>query len=121
MWPPGITSGCVTSVEMTFDRSCVIRPHRPGFGAGSTEHNHRWRVTGFMDCYVYCLCAHPAPEIQGTFGIQDSRIHCIEYDGLIAVTADSSGCPDPSVANLIAHNRVVNSVLRFTTPVPCKF
>src|SRR5262249_15605844 len=27
----------------------------------------------------------------------------------------------PSVSNLIAHNRVVNSVLKVTTPVPCRF
>src|SRR5262245_21046885 len=89
--------------------------------SGRSERNHGWQTFEIMDCYIYCLCAAPAPEISGTFGIQDSQIRCIEYDGVIAVTADSSGRPDPSVPNLIAHNPLVESVLTATPPVPSRF
>jgi len=74
-----------------------------------------------MDCYVYCFCADPAPDIQGTSGIQGSRIQCIQCDGIVAITTESAGCPDPTARNIIAHNRVVNSILKVGTPVPCRF
>jgi hypothetical protein len=73
------------------------------------------------DCYVYCFCSVPAPGVRGIIGIRDSQVNAVEHDGVIAITADCSRRPDPSVPNLIAHNRVVSSVLEATTPIPCRF
>jgi len=54
-------------------------------------------------------------------GDEDSCIQFIDFKGIVAVAAESANRPEPSVSNVIAHNRVINSVLRSTTPVPCRF
>jgi hypothetical protein len=74
-----------------------------------------------MNLYVYCFCSAPAPEVLDTIGILDSEVIAIEYDNVIAIAADCSRLPDASVPNLVAHNRVIRSVLKATTPVPCRF
>src|SRR5262245_38063809 len=71
--------------------------------------------------YIYCFCEPPAPEIRRTVGIQDSEIHLIERSGIVVIAGDAAKCPDPSAENVVAHNRVVDSVLRVTTPIPCRF
>src|SRR5262249_53256755 len=106
-------------VERIFDRfRCPPAGRTKQCGSGSSR---RPRLNKIMDCYVYCFCADPAPDIQGTSGIQGSRIQCIQCDGIVAITTESAGCPDPTARNIIAHNRVVNSILKVGTPVPCRF
>jgi hypothetical protein len=74
-----------------------------------------------MPCYIYCFCAVPSPEMLPVVGIAGLQIQVIECDGISVVAADCSECPGPSAQNVVAHNRVVNAILRFTTPVPCRF
>jgi hypothetical protein len=74
-----------------------------------------------MNLYIYCFCSAPAPEVRDTIGVLDSQVNVIEYDGIVAIATDCSRLPDPSVPNLIAHNRVISSVLKATTPAPCRF
>jgi hypothetical protein len=74
-----------------------------------------------MSCYIYCFCERPAPEIQQDSGVDGSPIRAVDREGIVAVIADSCGSPARSVENVIAHNRVVNSLLQFTTPIPCRF
>ena len=74
-----------------------------------------------MDSYVYCFCAISLAEIQRAGGIENSRVRLIEHNGIIAVTTDYSGCAAPSLDNVISHHRVVNSISKVTTPIPCRF
>jgi len=77
--------------------------------------------TETRDCYVYCFCSAPAPDVGNVTGIGDSEVCAIEYKGIIAITAHCSRPPEPSIPNVVAHNRVVDSILKSTTPLPCRF
>ena len=72
-------------------------------------------------CNVYCFCSAPAPEVSHIIGIDDSRVRPIEYEGVIAIAGDCSRRPEMSIHNVVAHNRVVSSILEATTPIPCTF
>jgi hypothetical protein len=74
-----------------------------------------------LDCYVYCFCEVPGFQIQHTVGMEGSPVRQIEHDGIIAVTTDCSVNLARSAQNLVAHNQMINSLLRFTTPIPCRF
>jgi hypothetical protein len=72
-------------------------------------------------CNVYCFCSAPAPDVGHISGIEDSGVRAIEYEGVIAIAGDCSRRPEMSIHNVVAHNRVVSSILEATTPIPCRF
>jgi hypothetical protein len=73
------------------------------------------------NCYVYCFCSAPAPDVSSVTGLEDTNVFAIEYEDVVAIAANCSRRPQPSVPNVVAHNRVVDSILETTTPVPCRF
>ncbi|HKF55041.1 MAG TPA: GvpL/GvpF family gas vesicle protein [Blastocatellia bacterium] len=72
-------------------------------------------------CHVYCFCSAPAPEVSHISGIEDSGVRAIQHEGVIAIAGDCSRPPEMSIHNVVAHNRVVSSILEATTPIPCRF
>lgn len=81
------------------------------------------RVAAARALYVYGIVRAGAPLRLDVAGMDErGPVHAIELQGLAAVVSEvPSGTPDPSRANLLAHERVNGAVLRERTVIPMSF
>jgi hypothetical protein len=74
--------------------------------------------------YVYCIIRSPAPLKFGALGLgtEPSHVHTINYRDLAAVVSDTPmGVHDPTRENVLAHQRVNETVMREHTVIPMSF
>lgn len=76
-----------------------------------------------MNLYAYCLSSNVPPEkVADLRGIQGTVPRVLAGDGMAAVVSDIE---DREVTlareNVVAHERVIDSVLQWTTPLPFRF
>lgn len=75
-------------------------------------------------CYVYCIIRTSAPLRFGTIGIgaEPSLVHTIGYRDLAAVVSDTPlDIHDPTRENVLAHERVNETVMHEHTVLPMSF
>lgn len=74
--------------------------------------------------YVYCIIRSQAPLRFGALGLgaEPSPVYTIGYRDLAAVVSDTPmGVHDPTRENVLAHNRVTETVMRDHTLIPMAF
>jgi hypothetical protein len=94
-------------------------PHRPGLKAIAPGPPQPSRGK-----YVYCVISSPDPLGFGQIGLGNdpSDVHTIHYRDLAAVVSDTPiGVHDPTRDNVLAHQRVNETVMRDHTVIPMSF
>ncbi len=74
--------------------------------------------------YVYCIVRAPKPLRFGAIGLgaQPSAVYTVNYKDLAAVVSDAPvGVQDPTRENVLAHQRVNETVMRDHTVLPMSF
>jgi hypothetical protein len=75
-----------------------------------------------MDAYVYGVIRASAVERSPGEGIDDQAVEVVTYDGLAALVSDAPNVPvKASRRNLMAHSRVLQSVIATTGVLPMRF
>lgn len=81
-------------------------------------------TTGAGSKYVYCIVASSEPLQFGSIGVGGaaSEVHTVHYRKLAAVVSDATrGAADATRENLLAHERVNQTVMREHTLIPMSF
>lgn len=73
--------------------------------------------------YVYCIIQSSQPQRFGPIGLgTESEVYTVSYRDLVAVVSDTPmGVQDPTRENVLAHQRVNETVMRDHTVLPMSF
>jgi hypothetical protein len=76
-----------------------------------------------VNAYVYCIALKDELEsLAWPAGIGGAEVRTVEAGSLIAVISDwAQPAVTPIQEDVVAHHKVVEAVLRKTTPIPCRF
>ena len=75
-----------------------------------------------MDAYVYGVTRAGAAERSPGEGVDGQRVEAVTHDGLAALVSDAPNVPvKASRRNLMAHSRVLQSVIAETCVLPMRF
>jgi hypothetical protein len=79
-------------------------------------------MTRSQNLYAYCLFDCGAAGIEPAGGVTGARVRVIPYGDIAAVVSpfDDDHIP-PTPGNVLAHEKVVESILAKTTPLPFRF
>jgi hypothetical protein len=94
-------------------------PRSPQNGNGAKE-----RVAEARGKYVYCIIGSSEPHRFGALGIgsEPADVHTINYRDIAAVVSDTPiEVHDPTRENVLAHERVNETVMRKHTVIPMSF
>jgi hypothetical protein len=102
-------------------RAVVVAPETPAQRPAAASDSAISRLAG---CYVYCIIRTSAPQGFGAIGIgaDPSQVRTISYKDLAAVISDTPlDIHDPTRENVLAHERVNETVMRDHTVLPMSF